>query len=193
MADFGLAEIGAVAGLAGAATSAVGTIGGGISAGRQANYGAQVAANNAIVASQNAARAEAAGARQATDVSMRGAVTGGEIKAAQAANNIDVNTGSAVDVQVGERETTQLSAMTAENDALLKAYGYRAAATSFGAQSGLEKTEAAQAPIGAGLAASGGLLGSASALAYKWKAFQPGANTGIGNLTTDQIVALGGT
>jgi hypothetical protein len=63
--------------------------------GEAAAYQAQVARNNAIIAGYNATEAEQAGETQAYVTSQTAAAQGGRIKAAQAANNIDVNTGSA--------------------------------------------------------------------------------------------------
>lgn len=107
------------------------------------------------------------------------------LKASQAANGIDVNTGSAVDVQVGQREQSSLDEQTTLNNAELKAYGYESQATGFTAQAGLDKEEAETAPIGADLGAAGGLLGSASSLGFKWNS--PGgfggavSNGGVGS------------
>ncbi len=175
-------------GIAGAGLSAVGAIEGGLSTSAQAQYQSQVAENNKTIANQNAAYAAAAGSRQAADASMRSAATGGRIKAAQAANNIDVNTGSAVEVQKSEREVGQLSSLTAQNNALLQAYGYRSAATSYGAQAGLDVAAAAQAPIGATIGAAGGLLGNASALGYKYNTSTSDAG---GNLAGADSTGMG--
>ncbi len=176
-----IATVSAVAGTAGAGISALGAIEGGLSTSAQAQYQSQVAENNKTIANQNAAYAAAAGSRQATDASMRSAATGGRIKAAQAANNIDVNTGSAVEVQKSEREVGELSSLTAQNNALLQSYGYRSAATSYGAQATLDQAAAAQAPIGAAIGAAGGLLGNASALGYKYNTGTAGVG---GNLAS---------
>lgn len=99
---------------------------------------------------------------------MKNAATAGSIKAAQAANGVDVNSGSNADVQASQRELGELDTETTENNALLQAYGYSSQATNFTAQAGLEQQEAAQAPIGAALSAGGGLLGNASALSFRW-------------------------
>lgn len=175
----GLAPFTGPLGLAGAAISGIGAITGGLSTAAQARYQAQVNENNAIVAAQNAAYAGAAGSQQATAESYKSAARGGAIKTQQAAAGIDVNTGSAVNVQASERQTGQLSALTAENNALLQAYGYRTAATGYTAEAGLQRAEAAQAPIGAALAAGGGLLGNASAIGYKFNAGTAGVGSNL--------------
>jgi hypothetical protein len=159
------------AGVAGAGVSGFGTFLGGRSAAAAANYSAQVAANNAIIANQNATYASQAGEAQADIAARKGAAVSGKVKAGQAASGIDVNTGSALDVQAGQRETSKLEAETVLNNAELQAYGYRSQATGYTAQAGLEKMEAAQAPVGADIATIGGVLSSASSLGSSWAKF----------------------
>lgn len=158
-------------GALGAGVSAFGSIEQGQATANAANYQAQVSANNATIANQNANYATEAGQAQAGAQSLKGAATAGRIKTAQAASGIDVNTGSAANVQVSQREQSNVDSATMLNNAELQAYGYRSQATGFEAQEGLEKTEAEQAPIGADLSAAGGLLGSASGLGFKWSQF----------------------
>jgi hypothetical protein len=165
-----------IAGGIGAATSAAGTIEQGAATSNAAAYSAQVAQNNATIANANAAYATAAGQQQAADTSLKGAAKSGKIKAGQAASGIDVNTGSAVAVQEGQRETDKLDAETVLNNAELKAYGYRSAATGFTAQAGLDTAESEQAPIGADIGAAGGLLSNASSLGFKWSTAGPASS-----------------
>ena len=157
----------------GALTSAVGTVEQGQATANAASYSATVAKNNQLIAEENAKYAEKAGAAQALATGMKGAAKLARVKTAQAANNIDVNSGSALDVQEGERRQGQLDTETVLNNAQLQAYGYRSQATSFGAQAGLEEETAKQAPIGAGLGAAGNLLSSASSIGAKWTGFNP--------------------
>lgn len=87
---------------------------------------------------------------------------------AQAANGVDVNSGSNLNVQVSQREAGQTDAATTMHNALLQAYGYRVTAQSDEAQAQLDQTEAIEAPIGGALNATGGLLSSASSISSKW-------------------------
>ena len=162
------AAISAGAALAGAATEAVGTIAQGHAASSEASYQAQVARNNAVMAQQKAAYSTEAGEAQAQEKSLQNAGQLGEIKTAQAANDIDVNSGSAVNVQESQRELGEYGSETTLNNALLQAYGYQTEATGFQATAGLEQTEASQAPIGAALSATGGLLSNASSVGTNW-------------------------
>jgi hypothetical protein len=167
----------------GAATYAVGTIESGQATSNAATYQAQVAQNNAIIAEQNANYASEAGLASAAATSMKGAAASGKVKATQAASGIDVNTGSAVNVQASERETNVLSSETVLNNTELQACGYRAKASEE-AQAGLEKEGAEQATVGADIGATGNLLSSASSIGLKWL-LGSGTNTPIGGTTSD--------
>jgi len=174
-----LAPVAGIAGLVGSGISAVGTIEGGEATANAASYQAQVAQNNAIIAEQNAQYASNAGLTQAAATSLKGAAEGAKVKTAQAANNVDVNTGSAVNVQASERETNVLNSETVLNNAELQAYGYRAAATGYKATAGLETEEAEQAPIGAVIGATGNLLSSASSIGVKWGGSNTTGSSGL--------------
>ena len=148
----------------GTAVSAGGALLGGIAASNNAAYQAEVARNNATIAQNNAKYAMEAGAVKAETQSLKGAAQGGMIKAAQAANGVDVNTGSNVDVQVSQREQSFLDTQTTEHNAALQAYGYRTQAANDLAQAKIDQAESTDALIGGGLNAAGGLLGHANAL-----------------------------
>jgi hypothetical protein len=175
-----LAPIAAIAGLVGAGVSAVGTIEGGEATQNMAAYQAQVAKNNQIIADQNAQYAIEAGEASAAATSLKGAAVGGKIKAGQAANNIDVNSGSAVAVQQSQREQSQLDTETVVNNAELQYFGYRAAATGYGAQAGLETMEEEEAVPAALTGAAGNLLSNASAVGFNFTR----GNSGSGNAFT---------
>lgn len=161
--------------IAGAGITAMGAIEAGQATKNAAGYSAQVARNNKIITDQNADYAIAAGERQSEAVSLRGAEKTARIKTTQAANNIDVNTGSAVNVRTSQREADVLDTETTRNNAALKAYGYRAQGQNFLAESELDEAKGKQAEIGAAFKAAGGLLASASAVGGKWGA---GGETG---------------
>src|SRR6202021_3155278 len=162
------APLALIAGIAGAGISAYGTAEAGQAQANAANYNAGVAANNGAIGNNSTAYSVAAGQEATSTQSRKNAAVSGKIKATQAASGVDVNTGSAVDVQKSQRETGELDSETVLNNSELQAYGYRSQATGFQATSQLETEEAEQAPIGADLSAAGGLLGSASSLGLKW-------------------------
>ncbi len=154
-------------GLIGAAVSAGGTMMNGMAQANAANYQAEVASNNAKIAQQNATYAAQAGAQQADTASKKGAANEAAIKGAIAANGVDVNSGSAVDVQTSAREQSKLDTLTTANNAQLQVYGYRSQAAGYQAQSQLDQMTAEQAPIGAAIGASGSLLSNASSIGLK--------------------------
>lgn len=172
-----LTALTAAGSLAGAGVSAYGTYQKGQADSAAAVYAAQVARNNQIIAEQNAQHAEIVGEAQAAATSQKGAAKAAKIKVAQAASGIDVNSGSAVDVQAGEAETSALDTDTVLSNAELQAYGYRTQGTNFGAEAGLDDAKASQAKTGGILGAAGGLLSNASSLSGKWTGFN---STGSG-------------
>jgi hypothetical protein len=174
-----------ILGAVGAATSAIGAIGGGESAAAQANYEAQVAANNAKIAQQNANYALAAGQTQATNVGLQQRAQGGQITSGIAANNIDVNTGSAKAVRESQAEIGTENVQQTLANAGLTAYGYRTQATSSTAESQLEAAEAPRDVLGGALTGLGTLASGASNLSFKWAGLgtsaalpSPGVGTG---------------
>ncbi|HQT65342.1 MAG TPA: hypothetical protein PLO16_12600 [Acidocella sp.] len=116
-----------------------------------------MAANNAKIAQENAAYATRAGEQQASAASLKGAANLGAIRASMAANNVDINTGSSLNVQQSAREQSSLDTQTTMNNALLQAYGYRTQSSNFSAQSN-QNSNAGY------LSAAGGLLSSASSI-----------------------------
>ena len=160
-----IATISLIAGIAGAATSAVGTY-------EQGAYSAQVANNNAKIATQNAEYSREAGKVAASNASQKGAAEGAQIKTAEAANGIDVNTGSAVDVQTSQRQTSEQDVETILHNADLTAYGYTT-------QTVNDKAQAQQDQVGADFGAAGSLLSDASSIGgKKWGTGSTGTSSG---------------
>lgn len=172
-----------------------------------AAYQAQVAKNNAQIATEAGARVVQAGEAKAGTESLKAAATVGKMKAGQAANGIDVNTGSAVDVRADAAKAGQLTAETALSDAELQNWGFKTTAGTYEAQAGLDTSQSqllatnaqelygqatfyqGEVPAiteGAGLAAEGtqiggvaSLLNSASSLPLKFSGFGgSGSSTG---------------
>ncbi len=146
--------IGTIATVAGTGLSAANYL-------QQGAYGAQVARNNAETARRNADYARTAGMAQASIASMKGAEKLASLKADQAASGVDVNSGSFVDVQGGQREADALDAETVLTNAELSAYGYSTQARDF-------EAEAVQTETASWFDALGSLASGASSLAGKW-------------------------
>ncbi len=155
-----------------------------------ANYQAQVAANNSIIAQQNAAYAAKAGEAQAETQGQKSRNMQGAITAALAANNVDVNSGSAADVRIGQRQAGLLDTENVRQDAALRAYGFKTQATNFQAESGLDKFKAANAQTAGTIGGIGSLLGGASSTLEKFSKFKDIGITGGGDTG---LLSSGGT
>lgn len=162
------AAVAAVAAGVGAVTSTAGIVEQGNAQTQQAKFQAQVAQNNAQVAQQNANYAIQAGDVQATAQGQKNRAQIGSIKAKQASNNLDVNSGSAVKVRAGASETGMQNVLQTKQNALRQAYGYQSQATGYQAESGLENYAASTIPIGTALSATGNFFNDASTLPTKW-------------------------
>lgn len=124
------------------ASSALGSIAQGRQSSASAKYNSEVQSNNAEIASRNATLAGQEGAANAAIEQQKTRANVGAIKSAQAANGVDVNTGSAVDVRSSASELGELNAITIRNNAVKTAYGFQTSATSDEAQSQLDKEQA---------------------------------------------------
>jgi len=121
---------------------ALGSIAQGKQQAASAKYNAAIQENNATIARQNATFAGQEGAANAAIEQQKTRATVGAIKTAQAANNIDVNTGSAVDVRSSASELGELNAINIRSNAARSAYGYQTQASSDEAQAQLDRQEA---------------------------------------------------
>jgi hypothetical protein len=163
-----IATASAVAGIAGAGVAAYGAIQSGEAQSRAANYQAQVAANNQVIAGQNADYAKQAGAVQ--EASKRTAIAAliGSQRTASAANNLDVNSGSALDLQSSAAALGEEDARTIRDSAARTARGYQIQGIDYGAQAQLDRMTADQASTAGGLNAFASILGGASSVSDKY-------------------------
>lgn len=159
-----LGNVGASAATAGTASSVLSAIGTGIgAAGRyeQGAYGAQVAKNDAQIARQNATNAITEGNAQVEEEGFRNAAVAGHIRATQAAGNVDVNSGSAVDVQASQAASGRFDEENIQHNALQLAYGYNI-------QSESQQAQAKQDQSAGTFGALSSLFSNAQALGFKW-------------------------
>ena len=174
---------------AGAATSAMGAIKQGNAAQAAADYNAQIAGMNAVNNKNNAERAAAAGEQNAAQAELKGRAAVGAIRAAQAANNVDVNTGSAVDVRSSAAETGQLNALTIRNNAAREAWGYQNQAASNTAQASLDTMQGQAAQDAASITATSDLLSGAGKAAGGSGDYQ--AKVGLQNAQAQSLFSAG--
>lgn len=144
--------------IGGTAISAIGSEESGNAAAAASKYNSQVASENAQIATQNASMAGAAGEAQVGAEAQKTRSTVGAIKAAQAANGLDVNSGSAVDVRSSASELGELSAINIRSNAARTAYGYQTQSVSDTAQSKLDTFDASQQKLAGEVGAAGGTL-----------------------------------
>lgn len=137
-----------------------------------ASYQAQVAANNEQIAQNDAGMAQGAGEQAVEQSALKTRATEGAIKASQAASNIDVNSGSALDVRSSASELGELDALTIRGNAEKQAYGYETAATGFSGQQSLAAAEASQAPVAGAISGAGSLLSGAASVSNQYANWQ---------------------
>lgn len=172
----GLEVITVVATVAGTVIGAVGQMQQQAAAQAQANYQAQVAENNQIIARQNAQYARQAAEAQVQRQNEKTAAMVGAIRAAQASNNLDVNTGSALEVQSSAEALGQLDAVSIREAGERQARAFENQGRGFADQAGLYGMQASAAAPSA-LSLFGSVLGGTGAVADKWLRYnQQGIN-----------------
>ncbi len=144
----------------------------GIEGYKQGQFQAQVAKNNAALLDVAAGDTRAAGQTAASNLKTETGRLVASQKAAQAANGVDVNVGSAVEVRDATQALGDMDAMTLQYNAMREAYGYQAqAANERSAASAAKRTGNAALASGA-LKAGSTLISGASALSDKWASFK---------------------
>jgi hypothetical protein len=186
-----LAEIGTAAAVAGSAISAVGAIQSANAQSASAKYNAQIATQNQQQANQNASLAAASGDQQAAIQQQKTRAEVGAIKAQQAASNVDVNTGSAVDVQSSAAQLGELNAITIRSNAARTAYGYETQATGFGNEATLQNQQSSYDQTAGEIGAAGTFLGGVGNASDNYARYlaqgglgASGAGAGLGNYST---------
>lgn len=165
----------AVASLAGGAGSGIlGAFGAGQTTDATAasyNYKAAVASNNAIIAKRNADAATAAGgvAAQNNDLKTKNLV--GTQLVTQAANGLDVGSGTNVNVRQSAEELGHLDTLTILNNAAKNSAGFKAQGMNFEAESALDTASATNAKTAGDINVATSLLGGASSVSSKWLSY----------------------
>lgn len=171
----------AAASLVGAAVSAYGSYEQGQANAAAANYQAQVARNNAVIAEQNVAWTGESGAAKESAQGMKNAAAVGNLKAKQGASGIDINTGSSANVRAAAAELGELDLGTTRSNTSREAYGYEVAATGDTAQAQLLQTEASNYASAAPISALGTFLTGASSVGSKYSSWGGGGSSGAGS------------
>lgn len=130
----------------------VGGMMGAQSANQQGDFQSGMLTQNAVFKNQAATETEMAGDTAADWQRVRTGQAVGTQRTAQAANGIDVNSGSAAQLQDDTSMLGELDALTIQNNAAREAYGYRV-------QAGQDMKNARQALTNAKAGATGSILG----------------------------------
>ena len=131
-------------------------------------YQAGLADINAKIALQNADYARDFGEAQAQSYGMAASQRAGQIKVAQASSGLDVNSGSAAQVQASQRITTGIDLNTIRSNAAKTAYDYDVSATAQTDQAQLYRMAGTNAKAAASINVESSILGTASSVSTKW-------------------------
>jgi hypothetical protein len=168
-----IAAIGSMAATAaGGGIKAFGSYEGGQATQAQMAYQAQVAANNAIIAKQNAQLDIQAGEAAANDRGMKTRAQIGSAVAQTAAGGVATHVGSAAQTEGGLRGLGMLDSLRIRSNASRQAYADEVQANNFTAQGQLDTMEGKQAAEGGDLGAIGSLLSSAGTVGSQYTQYQ---------------------
>jgi hypothetical protein len=139
---------------------------------QRANLQAQaaMAQTNARLSERSAQSALAQGQQQYGAITMQAGQLQGRQTAAQAANNLDLGSGSAAEVRASSKILSQIDANQALSNAVQSAWGYRTQGVNYQNQALMARANASTINPGATAAAS--LLGSAGQVASSWYQFK---------------------
>lgn len=134
----------------------------------QSYYAAGIARNNQIAANHAANDAIERGKVDRARAAIAAKQTVGAQRAALAAGGVEVNSGSALDLQVETTRLGEYDQLVAMNNAQREALGFRTQGANFGGEVGLH-TSAAQNSLTSGQTkATASLIGTAGSVADKW-------------------------
>jgi hypothetical protein len=129
---------------------------------------AQIAAQNAQIANQQASQAIINGQTAEQNVRLQGAQVMGAQRASMAANGVDLGQGSANEALTTTKYMTERDALTTKDNALRQAWGYQVQAVNYTNEGRMDSY--ASDSISPGMAAFSSLLSGASALSKQYYA-----------------------
>jgi hypothetical protein len=165
-----MGAIGMGASLAGGILGAVGAEKSGQAQQAMYNYQAGVAKINSQIDLQNADYARKQGEIQATQFGLKEAQVEAGIKTTQAASNLDVNSGSNLDVQRSQRTLGQMDMAQIRSNAAKTAYDFDVKSTMDLNQSTLDVVAGQNAKTAGDIQAMSSIIGSVGSVATKWSA-----------------------
>jgi hypothetical protein len=169
--------MGAAAGAIGMGASLAGGILGAVGAEKTAaaqqqmyNYQAGIAQINSRIDLHNADYARNVGEIQARDYGIKAAQELGNIRSAQSASNIDVNSGSSADVRASQRTVAQMDLTQIRSNAAKTAYDFDVKSTMDLNQSTLDIMAGQNAKQAGDINAMSSIIGSVGSVSSKWLA-----------------------
>lgn len=159
--------------IAGAVLGAVGSVQQGFAAQQQSEFNAQVARNNQVIAQRKADDARTRGIAEERKNQIASDQLLGEQRAAAAAAGVDVNVGSAADLQADTVAFGRLDDLTIRNNAERAALGFEAQGTQFGIEAQAQIAAGKNAATAGFLNAGSSLLSASSVVASKWQPKTP--------------------
>src|ERR1017187_2447264 len=135
-------------------------------------YKAGVARNNAIIAERNAVAATDAGNVKAETNDMKTKNLVGTQVVNQAANGLDVGSGTNKLIQASAKDLGHLDTLTILNNAAKNASGFRAQGMNFTAEGLLDESAASNAKTAGEYSVATSLLGGATSVSSKWASYQ---------------------
>lgn len=163
-----IGAVGIGSSLAGGILGAYGAESSGADQQKMYNYQAQVAKINASIDKQNEEYALNFGEQQSVIEGMKGGEQFGAIRNAQGASNIDVNSGSAADVQASQRKITSMDLTQIRSNAAKTAYDFDVKSAMDLNQADLDTMAGANARKAGDINAISSILGSVSSVSSKW-------------------------
>lgn len=166
-----MAAMGMIGIVSSALSGVVGAIGSVMQGNAQSSmyaYQSQVAQMNKQIAEQNAEHARVTGEAQAQADAMKTKQQIGTTRAVIGASGVDVNTGSAADVQESELKIGQYQEGVIRSDAAKKAYNFKVEAANQEAQSNVYSMASSNAKSGGMMGAFTSILGAATSVSSKW-------------------------
>lgn len=154
------------AGLAGMASSAIGSFYSAKSQKSSLKFQAAMAEINAQLAESSAQQAMYRGEREVGALTLKAGMLKGRQRVALAANGVDLGTGSAAEIQASTEVMKEIDSNTIKSNAVMEAWGHRTQSVNARNESLMARSTAGGiSPFGS---AVGSLLGSAGQVASSW-------------------------
>lgn len=141
---------------------------------KAADAQAQQARNNAILAGRAADDATARGDIAAQQKANQTNQLLGQQRVGLAANGVDPNSGSALDLQSDVAGNGELDQLTIKSNAAREAAGYQAQGMNYSTQASIDEADSQNALSAGALKATSSLIGGAGSVASSWYQFQYG-------------------